>query len=346
MTQKKFENINCLVIGSGSIGSRHAYNLKKLGIKNISIFDKNNSVSKKISESLKINHHPTFDSALSSNPDLCLVCTYPSTHIEIAKQCLKKNAHIFIEKPISSNIVNVNSLLTKAKQKKLKIGIGYNLRFDPGLLNIRKKIQLNSLGKIHTISVQWGNHIKNWQPGTDFHEHYILKEGGGIILDDSHEYDYLRWILDDEVDSVYCQTNKTSSFKTKSESSASIILRFKKGTITNLLLDYVRPNYERNCHIIGEKGSIKWENHSLTHSSWNKFNSRSFSKVVTTNLKNKTKTDLFKFKTNQLYIQELNHFLNSLISNEKFQDGFDALKTLKIGLAALESAKKNKVIHL
>lgn len=36
------------------------------------------------------------------------------------------------------------------------------------------------------------------------------------------------------------------NIKTETESIATIMMTFKKGTIANLILDYVRPNYERS----------------------------------------------------------------------------------------------------
>ena len=87
------------------------------------------------------------------------------------------------------------------------------------------------IGKPLSILIKFGHNIKFWKPGTNYRNHYILKKGGGIILDDSHEYDYLGWLFDDEIKSVYCQTQKTNSIKTETESFASMILKTKKGLI-------------------------------------------------------------------------------------------------------------------
>lgn len=345
--KQKFNDFNCLVIGTGSIGTRHAYNLKKLGIRNISIYDVNKHQAKKNAKNLKLNYHSDFRTALLSKPDVCFICTYPSTHIKIAEKCVRNGSHLFIEKPLSTNLNNVKSLLNQIEKNKIKIAIGYNLRYDPGLTEIKKIINSNRIGRILSVSSQWGHHIKNWHKGRNFKNHYILKSNVGIILDDSHEYDYLRWILNDEVKSVYCQTNKSKTLKANSESIASMMLRFRKGPIATVTLDYIRPKYERSCHIIGEKGSIKWESLQIEKNSSKSYSNLSLSKISIINSNGQNLENSFKFKSNKLYVDELKNFFSYLNNENKIlSDGFDGLKTLKIGLAALESSKKNKIINL
>ena len=55
----------------------------------------------------------------------------------------------------------------------------------------------------------------------------------------------------------------------------------------------------------------------------------------------------FTLETNEMYRNEARIFLESITCNKKpVVDGWEALKTLRIGYAALESAKKNKIIYL
>ena len=343
---KKSRELKILIIGCGSIGERHLHNLNYLGMKKIAILDVNKKRVLELSSKYDVQKFYDLNSALAFEPDATLICTHPYSHASIAKACIEVNSHLFIEKPISINEKEIEKILQRAKIKNLIIAVGYNNRFEKGLQAIKKKITKSEIGQIHAISVQFGNNIKFWKPGTNFRNHYILKKGGGIILDDSHEYDYVRWILNDEVHSVYAQTLKMTSVKTETESIASFILKFKRGTIASFMLDYVRPKYERNCQIIGEKGDIKWE-YQPQKKSWNNYNSSSFSKVTTNYLNKKPEMKKFQSKSNNMYIEEIENFLNSIITNTKpFVDGWEGLKTLQLGTAILKSAKDNKVILL
>jgi predicted dehydrogenase len=345
--KNNYNNLRSLIIGCGSIGERHLHNIKKIGIKDIGILDTNKTRVDSLSKKYSVKKFYDLDSALSFKPDFSIICTLPESHIPIANSCINSDSHVFVEKPLSSNLKNVIPMLKKAKTKKLKVAVGYNLRFDKGINLLKHKLQQKEIGKPLSILITFGHNIKFWRPGTNYKNHYILKKGGGIILDGSHEYDYLRWLFEDEIKSVYCQTRSTDSIKTETESFASIMLKTKKGLIANLNIDYLRPFYERSCYIIGEKGSLRWE-YNLTKSAWSTYTQKVNSKV-TLQLLSKSSSQVFNniIRVNDMYINEIRNFVESIVLNKKpLVDGFDGLNTLRLGVAALESAKKKKIISL
>lgn len=340
-------NLQGLIVGCGSIGERHLYNLKKLGVTNLAICDSSKKILDKLSKKYNVTPFKNFYSALLQNPTFTIISTYPSTHIELATDCIKANSHVFIEKPLSISINGIEKMLKMANAKKLQVAVGYNLRFDKSLNLLKTILQKNKIGSPLSISSKWGYHIRFWHPGKSFQNHYVLKSGGGIILDDSHEYDYLRWILQDEPVSVYCQTKKSSSIKTQTESIATLLIKFKKGTMANLQLDYIRPTYQRECEIIGEKGSLTWnfspqKNHGTQYKNYatTKITLSSLTKINNSIINN-------RILINEMYINEMKNFIDSIMYGKKLiVDGHEGLKTLKIGLAAKTSALKNRVINL
>lgn len=336
-----------LVIGCGSIGTRHLHNLKILGFNNVSICDTDRKKVDELSLKYGVKKFYDLDSAFSDEPDFSFVCTYPKSHIEITNMCIKNNSHVFVEKPLSSDLNGIESMLKKADSKKLKIAVGYNTRFDKGLIHLKHKLIKSEISTPLSVSSQWGQNIKLWRPGDNYKNHYILKKGSGIILDASHEYDYIRWLLQDDVTSVYCTTNKSTTIKTETESIAMITMKFKKGTIANLIIDYLRPKYERKCQIIGEKGSIHWE-YVVKKSGWKNYDVKANSNVITSFVdKKKTIFDNFVIKLNNMYVDEIRDFTQAIVCDKKpLVDGWDGLKTLKIGVAALESAKTDKIIRM
>jgi len=346
--KNKNVDLKGLIIGCGSIGARHLYNLKSLGFSTIAIFDENKQKLNDLSKKYDVTKFSSLDSALSIfKPDFSIVCTYPSTHIKLASICINFNSHVFIEKPLSSSLNGIESMLKKADRKNLKVAVGYNLRFDAGLNLLKKNIKKYTNHTPLSILSEWGHNIKWWKPGNNFKNHYILQKRNGIILDDSHEYDYVRWLLDDVVVSVYCQTRKSKTIKTQTESIASIILKFKKGTIATFVIDYMRPYYERKCHVICETGDFKWE-FVPKNDNWKQYETKANSLVSSRFVNHrKIKTEKFDVKLNDMYVNEIKDFINSIIMNKKpLVNGWDGLKTLKIGLAALSSSKTGKVIKL
>lgn len=340
---RQTKNLRGLVVGCGSIGERHLHNLQRLGISNIAICDQDKIKADLLAQKYRVQKFYDLNSALSMEPNFVFICTYPKSHLEIAKKCLTSNSHLFIEKPLASEPKGVETMLKQADSKKLRVAVGYNMRLHPSLIVLKK--YLRSLKPLSIFS-EFGNNIKYWRPGLSYKNHYVLKKGGGIILDASHEYDYVRWLINDDVNSVYCTTKKIDNIKTETESIASISLHFKNGTIANLVLDYVRPKYERHCKIIGQNGAIYWE-YTPKPQSWKKYDSKSTAKISLSLLNGKKLDKSFTLETNEMYRNEARSFLESIACNKKpIVDGWEALKTLRIGHAALESAKKDKIIYL
>ena len=167
------KNLKGLIIGCGSIGIRHLHNLKKLGLNELAIFDIDKKLVNGLSLKYKTKKFYDLNSALSFEPDFSVICTYPNLHLEIAKQCINSNSHLFIEKPISSNIRGTENMLRKAKSKKLKIAVGYNFRFEKGLKFLKEKSVESIIDTPLSASIQFGNNIKFWRPGKNYKEHYI-----------------------------------------------------------------------------------------------------------------------------------------------------------------------------
>ena len=136
-----------LVIGCGSIGRRHAKNLLSLGHKVIAT-DVSADGRKKAEAELGIKTFPSLAAALAQKPDAALVCTPPSTHIELAKKALLSGCHAFIEKPVSDSLGGIDALEKLAKMKKKKVQIGYNLRFAPGLAKLKELLDSGKYGKV------------------------------------------------------------------------------------------------------------------------------------------------------------------------------------------------------
>jgi len=337
----KIKELRGLVIGGGSIGERHIFNLKKMGLKKIAILDSDKKRSNHLATKYNIKNFENIESSMSFNPDFSLICTWADSHMSLAKFCLKNNSHIFIEKPISNESKGVKEFLKNADYKKLNIAIGYNMRFEKSLNILKKQIQEKKVGETLSIHSQWGNNIKNWIHPDKKGGHYIEKSGGGVILDDSHEYDYVQWLMADKIESVYCQTHVTD--KSKTENLASMIMKFKGGAIASFVIDFARPRYERFCHVISDNGDIKW-NFSRT-SQLKQYQTEANSSITTQKLHVKKLHKNFSYCLNELYESEIKDFLDSIIKHRKPKvTGWDGLDTLNIGLAALRSSKTNRAI--
>ena len=203
-----------LVIGCGSIGQRHIDNLKSLGVTKLDVFDSNKELLKQVKKNFDVN---VLDALEFRNIDCTLICTPPSTHVELAKQALRKGSHIFIEKPLSNSLTGLNDISKLSKSKSLHVFVGYVFRFDSGMKKIKELLTKNAIGNILSFDAYEGWYLPKWRPWQDHTKSYTASEklGGGIILDGSHELNYLQW-LGGKVNQVFSYYSNIPKLKTKS----------------------------------------------------------------------------------------------------------------------------------
>jgi len=322
------------VIGCGSIGERHIKNLLSLNAGEISTFDTNKNQLKLIKEKYEIEIFEDIDEGLKQNPNLVFICTPSSLHLSLATKAIDYCSNLFIEKPISHNLEGLSDFIKKAEKNNVKIFIGYNLRFNKGISQLKTKITEGLIGDIFYARAEFGQYLPDWRPGVDYSKNYTARKdlGGGIILDASHEIDYITWMLGDTAE-VTCFADKLSNLNVDVEDTADILLKFKNNSIASIHLDFIRRGYTRNCTIVGSTGTLSFDYVKA--------------EIIHTTIEGKTQSFDCKTDPNYMYLEEMKHIINCIKNDEKpLIDVDEGKKVLKIAIAAKKSAKTGEKISL
>ena len=310
-----------LIIGAGSIGRRHINNLNNLGYEDIAVVDISDSNLDYIKENFKVKEtFNDFKDALSSKSyDAAFILTPPIYHIPMALELAKKGLDLFIEKPLSHNLEHVDELINVKEDNNLIIMVGYNLRFNLGLRDLKSYIEKGTLGKIYYIRAEVGQYLPDWRSWQDYRKSYTaIKElGGGIILDGSHEIDYVLWLANNKVKEVKTTYDKVSDLEINVEDIAEAILRFENGIIASIHLNMVERGYNRYCKVVGEKGSIKW----IFKDDVREFYDGESKKLM---------VEKYELDQNHSYLDELKHFFYCIENrSEPLSNVYTAKETLK-----------------
>jgi predicted dehydrogenase len=327
--------LKILIVGYGSIGKRHTNNLLNIGDVEIIVCSKNKESFKLIKKGIKI--FASLEDALKEKPDISIICNETSFHVKTAIKLAKINSHLFIEKPLSHSLDHMNQLLKIIKQKKLITMVGCNMRFHNGIKLIKKLLDKNEIGPIFSVIAENGSYMPDWHPEEDYQISYASnkKLGGGVVLTQIHEIDYLCWFFG-KVSNVLSITGKLSDLQLDVEDFSSSILKFKNNIIGEIHLDYYQKPAVRTCKIIGKKGKIIWnyENNHLQifKNSTNKFSTKQIDK---------------KFDRNKMYVEELKYFLNCVKNKKDCMNSIvEAYEIQKVALAIKNSSKIGKKISL
>jgi len=226
---------------------------------NIDIFDPNSARIQEIQMKYSVNPVDE-DVIINKFYDCILVCTPPSTHVDIALKGLKAGSNIFIEKPLSDSCDRLDELKNLIDEKNSLVFVGFNLRFHKATNMIKDMINKNKFGKLLHVSAYFGQYLPDWRPWQDYRQNYTAQKqlGGGIIQDASHEIDYLRWLIGEPI-SIHSDFVYTDSLEVDTEAIADIILKFENNVLGQIHLDFIRREYKRSLELLFENGIIQWD---------------------------------------------------------------------------------------
>lgn len=323
-------NLRAAIIGFGSIGKRHLINLSKFILeKNIKIF-----TSKKITNK-NLNYTNNIKDLINFKPHFIIISNAATQHLNIAKKIMNNSNSLLIEKPLSDNSKKVTNFIKFWKKKKPSIKIGYNLRYLDSLIYFRKLIKNKNLGKILYVNIDACSDLKNWRKNTHYSKTVSAQKklGGGVLLEMSHELDYLRWIFGDP-DYIYSKIKKLSNLKINVEDTASIILDYKKkNMIINVFMNFFQKIKSRSCMVVGSKKIIKWDlfknDVSIYDEKKNSWNSKKFKK---NDMNNTYQKEIYDF----IYLKKT--------TKKTHKDLIFNLNTLKLIEAIKKSSSSNKKI--
>tara|TARA_Y100001936_G_C16081223_1_gene678015 strand:- start:1405 stop:2388 length:984 start_codon:yes stop_codon:yes gene_type:complete len=326
--------LKILVVGYGSIGKRHVRNLLEHTKAEVIICTKRKDLKFK-NNNVRVTD--SVDEALKENPSIGFITNETVYHIPLAIKLAKSGLDLFIEKPLSSSTKGIKTLQKIVKEKKLIVQMGFHLRFHRSIIEIRKLIKQRKIGKVISIQAENGSYFPDWHPKEDYKISYAGKKelGGGIVLTQIHDVDYLFWIFG-EVKSVFSFMGKFSDLKISTEDYCASIIQFKKNITAELHLDFFQGPELRACKIKGTNGVISWNSLDNQIKFFN-------------NKKNKWEIifKFEKFERNQMYRDEIKHFLSCVKNRKKTINGLDeGIKTMNIALTMKKSAERSKIIEL
>jgi predicted dehydrogenase len=252
-----------LIVGLGSIGKRHLRIAREL-FPNADIRVYRHKPTQEIAKNSN-GSISTIDEAVLFAPQIAVIASPAPFHINTALVLAEFGVHLLIEKPLSASLNGVAKLLEVCERKQVFLLTGYNLRFLPSLQRYRDFLGENIIGRVLSVRCEIGQYLPSWRPDSDYRQGVSARRelGGGVLLELSHEIDYLRWIFG-EVDWVRATLSHQSRLEIDVEDVAHLILGFTQESdgyqlIGSISLDFFRHDSTRFCTAIGEKGSLRWD---------------------------------------------------------------------------------------
>jgi len=254
-----------LVSGAGSIGRRHITNLCAFGLKNLAFADPHLDPASAIPLKEKTGALPfsDFGEALAAfKPSVVFICSPTILHQEQALAAAQAGCHLFIEKPLSHTLADIEDLEREVKERNLIAMVACNMRFHPGPAAIKKLLSERRIGDVLSARIHTGSFLPFWQPGRDYRARYSADpKQGGAILDCIHEIDLALWFFG-RAKLISAVSVPATSIGLAVEGISEIILRHETGAVSSIHLNFLQRNNRRACEVVGTEGTIEWDVHA------------------------------------------------------------------------------------
>ena len=329
------DKLRVAVIGAGAMGKSHIrvyFDMNNVEL--VAVADSNEETLKEISKKYKVKTYRDYSEMISKEKiDAASICVPTIMHKEIGLKCIMNKINVLIEKPIAKDTDEADQLIEESKKNKTKLMIGHIERFNPVVVELKKRIEKNELGKIYKV------HCARLSP---FPQRVV---DVGVIIDLAiHEIDILKYLINSKVKRVYAETSR--KIHSSHEDLLIGTLKFDNGIIGVINTNWLTPKKVREITVTGEKGMFVAN--YLTQELY--FYENEFTKNdYNGNFMNVTEGSMTKIKiiSKEPLRNELESFIDCIANLKPVPiTGEDGKNAIIIAQKFQESSKLNKVVEL
>jgi len=246
------------LIGAGFIGEVHlralAFN-RRADVRAIADVDARRAREMAERYHVPATYADVADMLAQEKLDGVIIATPDQLHRQPAELAAQAGVHILLEKPIATTVADAEAIIAAARAHRVKLMLGFILRFTLPYLQLRQKIVS---GEVGTPTMAFGKRTVNSIEATRLAGRCTVNDYLSI-----HDTDTILWNLGTDVESVYAQRG---SFVLKEQGLDTpdyywTMMRFKNGatavTHSHWAMPRAFPNYpESELLITGTKGAV------------------------------------------------------------------------------------------
>ncbi len=317
-------------IGCGTVSNIHLKYLKNdpdvelVGFCGSRDFDKVKDIAAKYFSTA----YPGYKKMLAeAKPDAVYILIPPFIHGQIEKNCAERGIHMFIEKPIALDTETARTVQESIEKNNIICSVGYHWRYSKATNKARKLLKNKEIGMVE-------GHWSSYFPESSEWWSRKEKSGGQIVEQTTHLFDLARYFCG-EVERVYGDGDLRllKEFEKININDCSVVtIRFKNGIIGLMVSRCCKAPIQIDLKIIAKDLTItQYNNEKLDI--WQDDNIKTIRDDEST----------FGFKEeNRVFIEAVKKKDKRFIKSSYE----DAMKTLRLTLAAERAINKNEIVYL
>lgn len=177
--------------------------------------------------------------------DIVVIATPVFTHHEFAKAALNAGKHVWVEKPMTSNLAQANELVELAGSKNLTLMVDHTFLFTGAVVKMKELIDNGELGDLHyfdSVRVNLG----------------LFQHDINVIWDLApHDFSIMDYLLGPSAKAV--SAHGTGHFDTGLEDVAHVTVFYEDNLMAHFHLNWLSPVKIRRTLIGGSKQMLVWD---------------------------------------------------------------------------------------
>lgn len=324
------------LIGAGRIGKMHAENIlsnfPQVNLKAVVDLKLDFEWAENVGIPNRSNDFATITN--DSEIDAVIITTPSDTHVNMIKLVAESGKNIFCEKPIAFDLESIQQAIDSVEKAEVILQVGFNRRFDPDYLKVKKAVDSGEIGQPHIINITSRDPKR---PDIKF-----IPGSGGLFMDFCvHDFDMVRYLTGSDVDEIYVRGANLVDPKIGELGdidTALITLKLSNGALCNIdICRETNYGYDQQIEVFGSKGSIRAQNLKPTSVLYSSKDGISSDPLYYS----------FIERYKEAYIEEIKRFIDCLENNTQATvDGNDTYKAVMVAIAAQKSLKLNKPVSL
>ena len=325
-----------LIVGTGSVGKRHARNLSDLGCTVSCVDPRGDRLDEITREGVRLKSvFTSLEEAFDTEDTLdgVVVGSPTSFHVDQSIAALERGKPVLLEKPVSPDLSSGLNLRSAVHETKVPLLLGYTWRWWPPLLKVKDLIGQHAIGQLRHVKFTMAAHLADWHPWEQYQDFFMASKtlGGGALLDESHWLDLMLWFFG-VPHKLFAKIEKISDLEIETDDNVDILVYYPNDMRVSLHLDlYARP-HEKTIQFVGEKGTLIWEPNRIkigkeTDPNWD--------------------IEEFDCDRNDMFVEVAKEFLNVLsggsVETCTIEDGVRVLNLIE---AARISSRQEKTVEI
>ena len=174
--------------------------------------------------------------------DAASVAVPSNRHEAVGVQLAEAGVHTLIEKPVADNVESARKLAKAFDNAGLVGVVGHVERFNPALVEMRRRLGNNELGKVYAMSTRRVGPFP------------VRISDVGVVFDlATHDIDLIRWLCS-PFETMHSVTQ--SVVEGPNEDLIEVIGILESGVIATMSVNWVSPVKERLVRVVGTRGAF------------------------------------------------------------------------------------------